>query len=89
MKGLNGQRIVRHEYLPKIKAEAVEDHAEGSDDEAEAAQDVAEEYNDKVLMTVYEDGTIVYVNYSNVQYITKDGVEIPGNSYLVKRGSAQ
>lgn len=89
MKGLNGQRIVRHEYLPKIKAEAVEDPAEGSDDEAEAAQDVAEEYNDKVRMTVYEDGTIVYVNYSNVQYITKDGVEIPGNSYLVKRGSAQ
>ena len=77
MKGLNSQRIVAHAYLPKAGAAAEEG------EEAPAG------YNDKVRMTQYEDGTRVYVNYSNVPYTTEDGVVIPAYGYQVERGSAK
>ena len=43
---------------------------------------------DGVSMTVYADGTVVYVNYTEDKY--KDGsLTIPARDYLVKRGGGQ
>lgn len=36
-------------------------------------------------MTVYEDGTKVYVNYNNEDYKTEDGRVLPARDYLVVR----
>lgn len=36
-----------------------------------------------VRMTVYEDGTKVYVNYNNEDYKTEDGTVLPARDYLV------
>lgn len=38
-----------------------------------------------VRMTVYEDGTKVYVNYNNEDYKTEDGRVLPARDYLVVR----
>ena len=38
-----------------------------------------------VRMTVYEDGTKVYVNYNNEDYKTEDGTVLPARDYLVIR----
>ena len=43
---------------------------------------------DGVSMTVYADGTKVYVNYTEDDY-TAGGVRVPARDYLVKRGGGQ
>ena len=43
---------------------------------------------EEVSMTVYEDGTKVYVNYSN-DVFKFGSVRIPARDYVVERGSAQ
>jgi hypothetical protein len=45
-----------------------------------------ERLDGEVTMTVYEDGTKVYVNYSNMDY-RKGSVKVPARDYLVERGS--
>ena len=56
---------------------------------AAAEKDAATDYNDKVRVTTYEDGTKVYVNYSNGAFTTEDGAVIPAYGYQVERGSAK
>lgn len=43
--------------------------------------------SDDLSLTQYEDGTSVYVNYSNAE-ITVDGVTVPANDYFVVRKGA-
>ncbi|MDO5436284.1 MAG: DUF5696 domain-containing protein, partial [Clostridia bacterium] len=42
--------------------------------------------DDEVTVTVYEDGTKVYVNYSSYDW-NGEGVTVPARDYLVERGS--
>ena len=39
-------------------------------------------------MTVYADGTKVYVNYTEEAF-NADGIRVPARDYLVKRGGAK
>jgi len=39
-----------------------------------------------VTVTVYEDGTRVYVNTSMTDFVTAGGVEVPASRYVVRRG---
>ena len=41
---------------------------------------------DKVAKTVYEDGTVVLVNYGRQSY-TVDGVEVGAMDYLARKGA--
>ena len=43
---------------------------------------------DGVAATVYEDGTRVYVNYTDVDY-TSGAVTVPAREYVVERGNRQ
>ncbi len=43
---------------------------------------------EEVTVTVYEDGTRVYVNYGSEEY-REEGLTVPARDYLVERGSAQ
>ncbi len=43
---------------------------------------------DGVSVTVYADGTEVYVNYNEIDY-SGDGVTVPARDYLVKRGGGK
>ena len=43
---------------------------------------------ENVSRTVYEDGTQVYVNYTETDY-DADGVRVPARDYVVKRGGGQ
>ena len=43
---------------------------------------------DDVSLTVYEDGTQVYVNYTEIDYDV-GGVRVPARDYVVKRGGGQ
>ena len=43
---------------------------------------------DGVSMTVYADGTKVYVNYTEEEF-NADGIRVPARDYLVKRGGAK
>ncbi|NLZ82301.1 MAG: hypothetical protein GX915_01390, partial [Clostridiales bacterium] len=43
-----------------------------------------EKLSDKVFVTSYEDGTKVYVNYSNIDFINND-VNVPARDYIVER----
>ena len=47
-----------------------------------------EQLTDEVAVTLYEDGTQVYVNYSARDY-RKGSVKVPARDYLVKRGSGK
>ena len=47
-----------------------------------------EQLTDEVSVTLYEDGTQVYVNYSDRDY-RKGSVKVPARDYLVKRGSGK
>ena len=42
----------------------------------------------EVSVTTYDDGTMVYVNYSGKDY-RKGSVNIPARDYLVKRGNGK
>ena len=41
---------------------------------------------EEVTVTEYEDGTKVYVNYSNTDY-TAEGISVPARDYAVKGGN--
>ena len=43
---------------------------------------------EEVAVTVYEDGTKVYVNYGSAEY-TGDGITIPDRDYVVERGNGK
>ncbi len=45
-----------------------------------------DQLSDEVSVTVYQDGTRVYVNYGNTDFRT-DGKTIPARDYLVERGN--
>ena len=47
-----------------------------------------ERLSDSVTVTVYEDGTKVYVNYGSTDY-AENGVSVGARDYKVERGSAQ
>jgi hypothetical protein len=47
-----------------------------------------ERLDDNVTLTVYEDGTKVYVNYGKEDF-RKGGINIPARDYLVERGNGQ
>lgn len=47
-----------------------------------------EHLTENVTMTTYQDGTRVFVNYSNGDY-EYDGVNVPARDYLVERGAAK
>lgn len=41
---------------------------------------------DSVRMTKYSDGTVVYTNYRTAPYTTDDGITIPAQDWVVKKG---
>jgi hypothetical protein len=43
---------------------------------------------DDVAYTKYSDGTVVYVNYSNEDYVA-DGITIPSMDYIVEKGGVR
>ncbi len=45
-----------------------------------------QQFSEDVFGTTYEDGTVVYVNYSDSEY-TVDGVVVPARNYTVQRGN--
>ena len=47
-----------------------------------------DQLSDEVSVTIYQDGTKVYVNYGNTDF-RASGKKIPARDYLVERGNGQ
>jgi hypothetical protein len=45
-----------------------------------------EKLDDGIYVTTYSDGTKVYVNYRTFNYSTKDGITIPAQDWVIRKG---